>query len=254
MARPSKDTIAKAKEKGLIGVYELGKELGISRRTIGRLCRMKELEYELIDGQYYFDPNMIQTLTNIDPDTLQEDRDFVLQYALETLESQTEHINELIKLSHKPAQDTIQALMQENNALRARARESEKTVVEVHELYGQLLRQTMLTELEAEREKDKMKMKQDAFALLKEKIVPMMLDGLGTKKFIESFSDTQIEAFIESGAASAEQVVALKKELVKRKKKGTSNAPHTEKPGEKPVSDSTVGRPGGGDNQANPGS
>jgi hypothetical protein len=154
------------------------------------------------------------------------DRDYVLKWSLEALQAREDHINQLIKLSHEPAQETIKALLSENASLRQRAQEQEKTVAEVHELYGELLRQSMIAEVEAEKERAATRMKEEGFKMLQTQLVPKILEHMGAKKFIESFTNEQIEAFLDAGVGSPEQNEQLRAELNRRQQKERKGTTH----------------------------
>ena len=213
-----RETAEKAEAEGLISAGKVCKGLKISRRTLGRKIRLKEIEPIIIDDIRFFSPDV---LDQFEPgeDQPEDGKDFVLNYTLETLLGQNEHIDKLIRLAHDPAQATIKALLDENASLRKRAQEQEAKVFEVHELYGQLFRDTLAAEVEAEKERARMTMQKDAMAMVQDKLLPAMLESMSAGKFINSFSAEQIEAFIEVGAGTPEQIAMLKKTLADRLKK-----------------------------------
>jgi len=219
-----------AKDRGLIGHRAAMKVLGVSRSTLQRLIREKEIEAEYIEGFSFFDPEMLK---EVNPDSLEggedDGRAYVLDWALAALEQSESHKDAMVKLSYEGPRSTIDALLKENQSLRDRCHRYDQTVAEMQLLYNQLLRETMLSGIEAEKEKNKLEMQKEAFDFLKTKLAPIMLDNLGASKFIESFSLDQIEAFIESGAATEAQSKALKKELEKRKAAQKKQAQQKEK-------------------------
>jgi DNA-binding transcriptional MerR regulator len=210
-----------AVEDGLVPAGYVCKKLDISRRTLGRAIKSGEIEVarqigkvRLFDPDDIEDTNLAESLKNPDQ------KGFLIEYLLESLSSRDTHIDELVKLTHKPIQDTIQALLSENKNLRERIESQWKTTAEVHELYGTMLRETAMLEVDVDKEKNKEQMKSDAFALLKDKLVPVMLDSYAAGNLANVFSTDEIEAFIESGAAgdNPKALTLLKKELAKRRK------------------------------------
>jgi hypothetical protein len=207
-----------ARNEGLVPAAFICKKLKISRRTLGRAVKSGEIEVARQIGKVrLFDPEDIDDATLEESLKNPDQKGFLIEYLLEAVEKQNDHIDKLVQISHKPAQDTIAALAAENESLRARVDAQWKTMAEVHDLYGTALKETMLMEVEANKERLQTKMKEDSFALLKDKLIPVVLENLSSTKFIKSFTDDQIEAFIEAGAATAEQTVLLRKELAKRK-------------------------------------
>jgi hypothetical protein len=208
-----------AKELGLVPASYICSKLKISRRTLGRAVKNGEIDVAKQVGKVrLFDPDDIDDVTLEESIKNPDQKGFLIEYLLEAVEKQNDHIDKLIQISHKPAQDTIVALANECKDLRERVEGQWKTMAEVHELYGTAIRETLMMEVDAEKARLQTKMKEDSFALLKEKLVPVVLENLGSTKFIKSFKTDQIEAFIESGAAEPEQVLILKRELAKRRK------------------------------------
>ena len=210
-----REVVEQARAKGLLTPKEACDRLGITRKQLSARIRDEVIEPVVIDGIRFFDPNHLSEF-DLDSEDLMPDRDYVLKWSLEALQAREDHINQLIRLSHEPAQETIKALLSENASLRQRAQEQEKTVAEVHELYGELLRQSLVAEVDAEKERAATRMKEDAFKMLQTQLLPVVLSNLTAKRFIESFTDDQITAFIEAGVGSEEQNQQLHAELARR--------------------------------------
>lgn len=227
----SPETSEQAREEGLVPASYICKRLKISRRTLGRAVKSGEIEVaKIIDGVKLFDPDSVDDITLQESLQNPDQKGFLIEYLLDALNTANAHIDKLVTLSHKPAQDTIAALLKENEILRQRSSEVDARILEVHDLYGKLLRETMMMELDAERERLNSKMKEDSFALVRDKLIPVMLDSMKGKKLLDSFSDVEIEAFLDSGAIEGKKADILRKELDSRRKKAAQTPKETKEP------------------------
>jgi hypothetical protein len=233
-----------ARAEGLLTPAEVCKQLGISKRSLGREVNRGRLTVKAIEGYRFFVPETVDALDET-PDN--EGQAFVLDFALEALSNANEHVNKLVKLAHEPAQQTIEALLKENQSLRERVERQENTVAEVHTMYGELMRNTIVAEIEAEKERKRIEMQGEAFDLFKTQLLPMMLENMGGKKFLESFSNEQIDAALGSGVLTDSQEKTLKKvraERSKKERKGDNETQHKESD-KGTIPDSGKRRPGG---------
>ena len=153
MARPSKETLAQAKEKGLVTAAAAMRLIGmqtpakkpISRSTLGRMIRLKEIEPEYIEGVYFFDPEALSEI-NVDLEAHDklDGREFLLDHFLAANEQSQSHIDALVRLAYDGPQATIKALLAENQSLRDRCRAADATIAETTAIYVELLKQMAL--------------------------------------------------------------------------------------------------------------
>lgn len=169
------------------------------------------LPVENRNGARYFDP---QDVVNLKKGN-KKDHERVFSLTSKALSETQEHVRELIGLIVKPTQQTHEALLRENENLRKRVHELEGSMLEVHEMYGTLMRATIQSDLDAEQERQKMEMKTQAFEILKQQI-PIITGSFAGMKLMQSLSVDQIEGLLQFKLVTDEQAMLLRKELQKR--------------------------------------
>lgn len=137
--------------------------------------------------------------------------------------------NEALKISHAhneklteiildSARGTHDALIAENASLRERMGAVESKTLEIQETYFETMKTVFEMQFEAEKEKAALEMRKDALEVLKTQVLPVIRDSAMSTKLMRSFTDAQIQAFLEVDppVLSEKQRTLLRAELQRR--------------------------------------
>lgn len=184
------------------------RRLGCTKAKVRKFVEDGSLSCFEADGFTYYPEDEIDELYELG--FADSKRDVAFDQTIKALKNSTEHINKFVAITIDPVMRSNDALLAENKNLRDQNARLYEEIREVNELYSTLQRQTLELEIEAKKETLNIEQRHEAFTMLREQIVPAIVDNMGAKKLLETLDDEKIEVLIESGILTGEQEKTLK--------------------------------------------
>ena len=168
--------------------------LGCSTRVVSKLISDGILEqYVDDDGFKYFDPVEVKEAKAV---LAAGKKDVFGELQNKALKDSHELVLRLVQTVIEPIQNTHKALLADNQDLRARLAEKEKSEAELHATYGEIMRASMQMEIDAEREKARLRHMDQGMSMLKEKVLPAIIGSYQSKNVLNNLDTFQIEALL----------------------------------------------------------
>lgn len=197
--------------------------IGKSLRQLNRLADKGEIATaQGKDGRRRYCPEDLEVLKPTDEAA-------VLKIVLDLVDTLHKHTDKLLMNLDKPLTVLLDALSTEMQSQRDRNSTLEKTHLDMLTALETMTTDQTMREIAMSEHHKKQERKTEAFKLLKEELFPRILAGnkdgaamVKVKELLDSFTEDQIEVFVESEFISKEQATSLRHLQTKKK-------PETEK-------------------------
>lgn len=213
--------------EGWIMLGQACRRLECTRQRIARLVEEGKLTVREVGGEPHYSESEIEELLEVGFTASR--RDLAFDQTIKVLKDTTAAYAQLTSIVAPNTERIMKALTDENMALREQVQNLYAELRSVNELYGALQREVLQTEIEAEREKLTIENKREMVEFLKEKIGPAIIESMASRNFMNSFTDDQIQTFIDVGGVLTERQAKTLSDILKQRKNAAERAEKAKK-------------------------
>ena len=220
-------TVPQSEEEDGLLIAQVCRRLDCSKRKVRKLVEEGKLTVTVSNGFEYFDETEVADL--LEEGFTGNKKDVAFDQTVKALKDSHDHLNRFVSLVIDPLQKTNDALLSENRSLRENQDKLYSELRQVNELYGALQRETIDNEIAARKEELNIAQRKEAFDMVRNSLMPAIVENMSAKRILGSLDDTMIETLIASELLTPEQLAFMTSYLKRRKESAASKAEESSK-------------------------